>query len=476
MMGNRSNSGNIIDFGGGTFSVQPNPHNNPINETVASICDPNGELLFYTNGLRVFTADGSLMPNGDSLSTGSWANMLLQQGNGFNVPQGALILPLPGSGHIYYLFHQKGEWDPPNWWNIDYLYYSIINMNLNNGKGAVVTKNNELFRDSLGGGLTAVRHANGRDWWIVTEKRGSNAIHTILFDDQGPGNANIQHIGTINKDIAAYSQRFSPDGTKFVLFKAKYVYGGEIQLETYRFDRCEGLFFGYQDLTFDYDSVVYNAGISISPNSRFCYVSFADRVFQYDLEATDIKSSRKKVAEVDGFLDPWLHQPVYFWMSLLAPDGKIYCAGGNSFFMHVIESPDSEGLGCNFCQHCLQLPEQSNYSMPNYPNFRLGPVPGSLCDSLGMGTDELQASARLEIYPNPARDNIVISLGINNNSKPLELEIMDVTARFTARYRLAPFQNHFSSDISSFRQGLYIVTLKDEGTVIGKGKFMVSGQ
>jgi hypothetical protein len=40
-------------------------------------------------------------------------------------------------------------------------------MTLDNGLGAVVSKNNILFSDSLTMNLFACRHANGRDWWLM---------------------------------------------------------------------------------------------------------------------------------------------------------------------------------------------------------------------------------------------------------------------------------------------------------------------
>jgi hypothetical protein len=67
----------------------------------------------------------------------------------------------------------------------------------------------------------------------------------------------------------------------------------------------------------------------------------------------------------------------------LAPDGKIYLATGNSTrYMHIIHQPDVRGVGCNLEQHALHLDRFNFYSVPNYPNFRLGREVGSACDTL----------------------------------------------------------------------------------------------
>jgi PKD repeat protein len=67
----------------------------------------------------------------------------------------------------------------------------------------------------------------------------------------------------------------------------------------------------------------------------------------------------------------------------LAPDGKIYINSNNRCsYLHVINEPDSLGLACEVCQHCVDLPSVNAFSMPNFPNYRLGHLEGSPCDTL----------------------------------------------------------------------------------------------
>jgi hypothetical protein len=69
----------------------------------------------------------------------------------------------------------------------------------------------------------------------------------------------------------------------------------------------------------------------------------------------------------------------------LGPDGKIYaaCASGVKSF-HVIHNPDEKGLNCDYQQHGVALPTYNAFSIPSFPNFRLGPLDGSSCDTLGL--------------------------------------------------------------------------------------------
>ncbi|MCS7036399.1 MAG: PKD domain-containing protein [Saprospiraceae bacterium] len=122
--------------------------------------------------------------------------------------------------------------------------------------------------------------------------------------------------------------------------------------------------------------------MAISPNSRYLYHNRYDTAFQYDLWAADIPASRKVVAVYDGFTDPF---PVTFYIMQLAPDGKIYSSATNGArYLHVIHRPDEEGLGCQYQQHGIQLYKYNDFSVPNFPNYRLGPLDGSPCDTLGL--------------------------------------------------------------------------------------------
>jgi hypothetical protein len=151
-------------------------------------------------------------------------------------------------------------------------------------------------------------------------------------------------------------------------------------LDVYDFDRCMGTLHNPRQFHFTHDRA--GGGCAFSPNSRYLYINHTTEAYQYDLESSDIWGSRVQVAEYDGFLDPF---STTFYLMQLAPDGKIYSSytgGGSS--MHVIHQPDEAGAGCQYQQHGLKLITRNSYSVPTFPNFRLGPVDGSSCDSLGL--------------------------------------------------------------------------------------------
>ncbi|MEO6759674.1 MAG: PKD domain-containing protein [Saprospiraceae bacterium] len=244
--------------------------------------------------------------------------------------------------------------------------------------GKVLKKNIPLIRDTLCfGKLTATKHANGRDWWIIVPKYNKPTYFIYLLTPQGIDTFPPQTIG--NPTFSNEGQAtFSPDGTKYVrLNNLGYEYGA--WMDICDFDRCTGKLSNYQGF---YKSVGGSAGVSISPNSRFLYFSRGITVHQYDLWASDVEASEKLVATYDDFANPL---PTNFWMSQLAPDGKIY-VGSNSSVKnyHIIQHPDRLGLACDFEQHAISLPTIAERSIPTFPYYRLGPLDGSSCDTLGI--------------------------------------------------------------------------------------------
>jgi hypothetical protein len=67
----------------------------------------------------------------------------------------------------------------------------------------------------------------------------------------------------------------------------------------------------------------------------------------------------------------------------LAPDGKIYMTStASANTLHTIHKPDVMGKACEFRQHDFKLLTRRSFFIPKFPNYRLGPIDGSICDSL----------------------------------------------------------------------------------------------
>ena len=359
------------------------------NFTDASICDAQGKLLFYTNGIYIADATHEVMENGDSINNAGLTYQYTE--TGLPVPQGVLVLPAPGNDSLYYLFHGPIDFGP-NGLNthIPKLFYSKVNMNLNGGLGAVIEKDHLLIEDTLAiGKLTACKHANGRDWWLLVRKdeRFSRNVYRLLLTPQGVLNMGKQDAGPdiIYPNGAVGNVVFSPDGTKYVSHEIRF--NPRNAIDIYDFDRCTGELQHLEHFTMD-DSIFLTGGASVSPDSRLLYIVTHVSIFQFDLLAADIEATRNVVAEYDGFIGyPY---PSKFGIPQIGSNGKIYIASyATDTFMHVINTPNQPGLGSHVAQHSIGLSNLNDKSIPNFPNYRLGPLDGSPCDTLGLDNHPL---------------------------------------------------------------------------------------
>jgi len=175
----------------------------------------------------------------------------------------------------------------------------------------------------------------------------NNIIHTILFESDETISHWEQSLG---EDIpySINTFKFSPDGSKVAnAITGNYV-GYSDWLYIYDFDRC---------------------------NSRI--------LLRFDLEADDIAASKEIVATLEDFPDNSALSRGFGFLHLGA-DGKIYAPTlpGNQYY-HIVNNPKLED-DIAFRQNGLMIPNDNNGSHPNFPNYRLGPLDGSPCDTLGI--------------------------------------------------------------------------------------------
>lgn len=348
--------------------------------TNANMCDTAGNIIFYSNGKYIANKQHDTLLNSSGFNKGYGTDTLYSLALGFC--QGLLFLPRPDHAELYSIFSTtvantiiNGDDDLAPL----HLSYSEVDMTLDNGLGGVTVKDKHLIEDTLViGRLTACKHGNGRDWWIFSHEYLSNRYYSwLLMPDTilGPFS---QAIGSnITEDFAGQSC-FSPDGNKYATVSPI-----QNTVNILNFDRCSGLF---NNVIVDenFTDLSYLRGCAFSPNSRFLYVNNALELFQYDLTAPDVVSSRIKVADWDTFFDPFA---TLFFMEQLAPDGKIYLSTFNGTkYLHVINQPDFLGADCNVIQHGLILPHY-NTSIPNHPSYNLGALVGSSCDTIQMSCD-----------------------------------------------------------------------------------------
>ena len=360
--------------------------------------DAEGHLLFYSNGCEVMNWAHQLVENGDSINLGPIHDEFCD--HGYPASQGILALPWPGDSTKYCLLHLRAD---ENYLYTDFLY-TVMEFFNPSDSGKVLSKNQLITQGSYSAMITSVRHANGRNWWVLLPERFSNRIFIYLFDPSGISLVHEQIFGQVWTGDGVHQSVFSPDGTRYARVSAL---NG---INLYDFDRCSGLLSNHRFMDISQDTVYLSTptGLSFSPNNRFLYATVGYKLWQYDTWAADIAASRQLVAYWDGYLDDGFFETSFF-QHMLAPDGKIYIVPpGGSRHLHVIHSPNEPGLACNVEQRAIDLPTWEYWGMPNLPYYNLYDVPGSPCDTLGID-DPLTAtqepagpgSVPAILYPNP---------------------------------------------------------------------------
>lgn len=369
----------MLDFRDTVFPRIITQQENDINfsATDASICDSSGNLLFYTNGEVIYNWKHQLMDNGDSLS--DW------DGAGIRAPQGALILPWPGHPDKYYMIYTESY--RSNSGQIkDRTSYNLIDMHQNNGLGKVIEKKVILINEVIEWGqISATKHSNGRDWWVLLPIIESGAYHRFLLNGKGIVYKYTQSGGVYLKGDLGMAV-FSPNGKKYARTFTSYI-DQPAEAVVYNFDRRNGTLSNPKKTVMP--CLSFGSGVAFSPDSRLLYVFCNETAWQYDLSSSDPFSTGIVVAEYDGFISDGLNGTDFF-LAQPAPDGRIYIAStGSTRYLHYINFPNRRGKDCQMLQRGIELVVNNRHSLPNYPYFRLGPMDDNLGDSLGLDNHPL---------------------------------------------------------------------------------------
>ncbi len=378
----------FLDFRSTNLKITHNPELlYYISGTQANICTPSGVPLLWTNGMEIISGSGKIIADTIAFYKNDKPNywnynfsQSRQKPFGFPLHNGALILPSPNSSD-YSVFYHSSQLHPDTYFQVS--KYLEARIRYNPDSSFTVAYQDSLFSKYLhwySGPIKAVRHANGRDWWAINFQEHSPYSNTYLFDQNG-----IRFHHTDTADVIVQGglgqTAFSNDGKYLARMDAITIAEGQY-ITLYSFDRCNGQL---RRLETFHTEAGYFTGVAFSPSDRYLYADDNTHLWQWDLWSDDINSSQTLIDTFDGFIQPgWFE--VTFAAMMNAPDGRIYIIspGGSSKFMHVINHPDLGGASCDFRQHSINLPYWNGRTAPNIPNFRLGPLDGSDCDTLGL--------------------------------------------------------------------------------------------
>ncbi len=308
-------------------------------EGTASIADANGTLQLYTNGNIVWDRNNTPMLSGTGLNGDGAAT------------QTAIVVPKPQSSGIYYIFTVDTNGGPRG------LCYSEVDMSLNGGNGDVTVKNSQLT-SPVTEKLTAIRHANGTDAWVLVHAWNSDQFYAYLVTSAGISPSPIiSTTGSTHGGLFSNAHGYlkaSPDAKKIAL-----AIRGDKKLEIFDFNNITGQV--SNPITKTYPVQIY--GVEFSPGSELLYVTTMNNpgeVHQLNLtlgSAAAILASDQIIGTVAGFLGSLQ----------LGMDQKIYVAQYQATSLSVINFPDLTGLACGLTPGSLFLGgKTSMYGLPNF--------------------------------------------------------------------------------------------------------------
>jgi Secretion system C-terminal sorting domain len=405
-----------MDFRGDSMvlSYRPSLNGMEMFYTNNSICDADGNLLMFTNGCNIKdssyqTINGLVNMNYNPLYTSDCYSTDPDKGSVVN--NGMFILPT--SQYNFSLIHQLITLNSNNWSYAKRVLWTQVTQDSVTNELHANFNNRVIYEGQLTlGNAAATRHANGRDWWVVMsgnhhelpppDKYFCNEYYKFLVQPDTVLGPYMQEFGPFVKwnEGNGGQSAFTPDGSKFIRYNAL------SDVKIFDFDRCTGEFTdSLQIMITDYCDTMGLAGVAVSPNNRYLYLASSHLLYQFDLWADSIALTKDTIAVLDFMYD------LTFYKLESGPDGKIYILGGGGHqAFGVIEYPNLPGDSCMPVQHKFVLENAGIVGgLPHHPNFRLGPLVGSACDTLSTPTAQLLPSG-WRLYPNPVSDELVLGL------------------------------------------------------------------
>lgn len=315
-------------------------------EGCATISDSFGNLLFYTDGIRIFNQNHNLMQNGNGLYGDSSST------------QSAIIVPKPEDLDVYYIFTvdtKTFEDDPDRGLN-----YSVVDMTLNNGLGAVTQKNISLLADCSEKITAVVKDCSDQSIWLLTfaSSNGTanifDTFHAFEINTTGVIQQSVRSTftGIDVLDPRGYL-KVSPDGTKLASANMK------SGLFVYNFDALTGVVSNQEKITIDGEAYA-PYGVEFSPNSQYLYIHASNDIFDDSGNTSSLLQYDMLVPIVAESLEIIDTRNIFRGALQLGANGKIYRTTANSYFsgtpfLSVIDRPNQKGNAANYMHDEISL-------------------------------------------------------------------------------------------------------------------------
>ncbi len=321
-------------------------------EACASVCDASGNMLFYSDGVKVYDRTGAVMASGSAIVSYLTTSSTM----------GCLIVPVIGTTTQYYVFsleQVEGGASPALHCRLS---YSIVDMTLSSGMGDVVASSMGTAMTSYLSEKMLSVEGDNCNIWLLTHRKDSTVFLAYSITASGIGAPVVSNVGTFTgiSTLGPYclgQMKVSHSRDKVVTCTG--TSGGTgmgrfVGAELYDFAPSSGVVSNC--MVIDSADGVY--GCEFSPNNTRLYLqlnttSFGGTgIFQYDLTAGSAAAIRASLFRVGTTPYCGLR---------LGPDGKIYFPS-SSTSLGSISAPNTLGAGCGYAAGVLSLASGTSFN------------------------------------------------------------------------------------------------------------------
>jgi len=323
-------AGYQFNFKSGIFEISGFTGNS---NAKSSICDKEGNLVFYTDGRTLWNRFNEVVTNGEDLilSSAYWANP-------------PLFLPYPNKEGWYIMFYEENLNSSP--WDIgNTLYYATLNAN--GGRGEVVSKKNKVH-DNYHSRPTIAGYCNNSYFWLAIDRNDNvtmniNRDRIFLYKIDENGVSLTPKINEVLDIGNSGGYTFSPNGTK-LFFTYQENSNSNIYHKIVDFDFTKGTLYNFRNVGFTKTRIH-----AFSPDSRFFYFFSGNNIIQVDVRFSTSEQIQNSADTIYSFVSSAGIKLNTIEMQT-APDGCIYFTyqenNENKIKLARIKNPNLKGNAC----------------------------------------------------------------------------------------------------------------------------------
>lgn len=282
----------------------------PYAHNKSAFSDAAGNLRYTSIGTQVLAPDGSVLQNGDNLLSNPSAHY------------GSLFVRKPGSQNEVYLFTNDANENNFN----NGLRYHLINDDLNNGQGAVIEGEKNVFVDDVVmESVMAIRHCNLVDFWLVYHTVGEEVFKARLVTEDGISeDVVVSDLGQVLFEPSDFGMPFVVNGPGNRFHKQGY---------TFSFDSSTG-----EVELIHQTGLPFSFASAWSFNSRYIYFQRGELSVNLYRIDTDLPVE-EWTENIELVLDDPDGLPTFSFN--LAPNGKIYYENGFNGWIADVSNTDA---------------------------------------------------------------------------------------------------------------------------------------